>query len=148
MEIASSQSESVTKNKTRIAPELNSKMVIDDDEEGKSNPQGGGQTGLLQKVPDSKTIEKPEENEDELSWGHKYFKMKEDDTIYEMGYKDGNKTNSVKILISDFNRLEPSVYLNDTLILFFLKFLQNYVLTGEQVEKIHIFNSFFMQMIT
>ena len=102
----------------------------------------------MQKVPDSKIIEKPEGNEDEYSWGHKYFKMKDDDAIYEMGYKDGNKTNSVKILISDFNRLEPSVYLNDTLILFFLKFLQNYVLTGEQVEKIHIFNSFFMQMIT
>lgn len=101
---------------------MNDKLVIDDDEEGKSNPQGGGQTGLQPKVPDSKTIEKPAEDEDE-TWGHKYFKMKDDDTIYEMGYKDGNKTNSVKILISDFNRLEPSVYLNDTLILFFLKFL-------------------------
>ena len=74
--------------------------------------------------------------------------MVEDDAIYEMPYQDGNKKNSVKILISDFNRLEPSVYLNDTLILFFLKFLQNYVLSQDQVEKIHIFNSFFMQMIT
>lgn len=55
--------------------------------------------------------------------------MMEDDTIYEMPYQDGTKKNSVKILVSDFNRLEPSVYLNDTLILFFLKFLQNYVLS-------------------
>jgi len=49
--------------------------------------------------------------------------MSDDDTIYEMDYKDGNKKNSIKILQSDYNRLEPSVYLNDTLILFFLKFL-------------------------
>ena len=65
-----------------------------------------------------------------------------------MNYQDGNKKNSIKILVSDFNRLEPSVYLNDTLILFFLKFLQNYVLTPSEVSQLHIFNSFFMQMIT
>lgn len=67
-------------------------------------------------------------DEDSMDWGHKYYKMKEDDTLYEMHYADGKKKNSVKVLVSDFNRLEPSVYLNDTLILFFLKFLQNHVL--------------------
>ena len=66
---------------------------------------------------------------DSKDWGHQFYKMMEDDTIYEMPYQDGTKKNSVKILVSDFNRLEPSVYLNDTLILFFLKFLQNYVLS-------------------
>ena len=55
--------------------------------------------------------------------------MKDDDAIYEMNYAEGTKKSSVKIMISDFNRLEPSVYLNDTLILFFLKFMQNFVLT-------------------
>ena len=80
----------------------------------------------------------------EYDWGHKITKMKEDDAIYEMHYNEGKKKTSVKILVSDINRLEPSVYLNDTLILFFLKFMQNYVLTLEQVEKIHMFNSFFM----
>jgi Ulp1 family protease len=74
--------------------------------------------------------------------------MKDDDPIYEMNYQDGTKKNSVKILISDFNRLEPSVYLNDTLILFFLKFLQNFVLTVEQNQRVHIFNSYFMELIT
>ena len=57
--------------------------------------------------------------------------MKEDDGIYEMNYSEGTKKSSVKIMVSDFNRLEPSVYLNDTLILFFLKFMQNFVLTTE-----------------
>lgn len=50
--------------------------------------------------------------------------MKEDDVIYEMKYTEGAKKNQeVKILLKDINRLEPAVYLNDTLILFFLKFL-------------------------
>ena len=79
---------------------------------------------------ESKEAEAPT---DSYEWGHKYLKMKEDEMLYELFYQEGKKKNSVKILISDFNRLEPSVYLNDTLILFFLKFLQNYVLTPEQV---------------
>ena len=54
----------------------------------------------------------------------------------------------IAILVKDFNRLEPSVYLNDTLVLFFLKFFQNYALEKEVAETVHIFNSFFMQMIT
>lgn len=54
----------------------------------------------------------------------------------------------IAILVKDFNRLEPSVYLNDTLVLFFLKFVQNYVLEKAVAETVHIFNSFFMQMIT
>lgn len=49
--------------------------------------------------------------------------MKEEDSIYEMHYQEGTKKTSIKILVSDFNRLDPSVYLNDTLVLFFLKFL-------------------------
>ena len=57
--------------------------------------------------------------------------MKENDVVYELNYEDGKKKNSVKILASDLNRLEPSVYLNDTLILFWLKFIQNHALTNE-----------------
>ena len=67
-----------------------------------------------------------------MPWGHKMTKMNEDDVIYEMKYVEGTKKNQeVKILLKDINRLEPAVYLNDTLILFFLKFLQNYALTKD-----------------
>jgi len=70
--------------------------------------------------------------DDEMPWGHKCTKMKDDDVIYEMKYTEGAKKNQeVKILLKDINRLEPAVYLNDTLILFFLKFLQNYALHQE-----------------
>lgn len=82
--------------------------------------------------PESNTEDKQQRqssDHDSYEWGHKINKMKDDDSIYEMNYQDGTKKNSVKILVSDFNRLEPSVYLNDTLILFFLKFMQNFVLT-------------------
>ena len=65
----------------------------------------------------------------EYEWGYKINQKMEDDCIYEMNYQDGNKKQSIKLLVSDFNRLEPSVYLNDTLILFFLKFMQNFVLS-------------------
>ena len=67
-----------------------------------------------------------------MPWGHKSTKMSEDDVIYEMKYAEGAKKNQeIKILLKDINRLEPSVYLNDTLILFFLKFLQNYALSKD-----------------
>ena len=78
--------------------------------------------------------------EEEFEWGYKARSMKDDDTIFEMGYQDGTKKNSIKILLSDFRRLEPSIYLNDTLILFFLKFLQNFVIpekTRMQTHKKH-----------
>lgn len=77
--------------------------------------------------------------------------MSEDDTIYQMNYQGEGSTarrNSINILLKDFQRLEPSVYLNDTIVLFFLKFLQNFVMKKETADSVHIFNSFFMQMIT
>ena len=72
---------------------------------------------------DQKENEEMDEDSEEIEWGYKYQNMKEDDVIYELNYQDGTKKNSIKVLVSDLNRLEPSVYLNDTLILFFLKFM-------------------------
>ena len=86
-------------------------MEIADSSQCESNPKKDGQQ------------RQEENNLDSFEWGHKYYKMKDDDSIYEMNYLEGTKKSSVKIMVSDFNRLEPSVYLNDTLILFFLKFM-------------------------
>lgn len=76
--------------------------------------------------------------------------MVDDDTIFKLNYQQEGtkKKSSVDVLLKDFNRLEPSVYLNDTLVLFFLKFLENFVLEDQMRKSVHIFNSFFMQMIT
>ena len=109
-------------------------------------------------TPEQPKLDKPsqqvEETKDgvvEAAWGHKIAKLGQDDTIYTFDCKNEGVTArrmQISILVKDFNRLEPSVYLNDTLVLFFLKFFQNYVLEKAVSATVHIFNSFFMQMIT
>jgi sentrin-specific protease 7 len=45
---------------------------------------------------------------------------------------------------SDFDRLEPEVYLNDNLINFYLKFIENVLISEEMRKRCHFFNTYFM----
>jgi len=44
----------------------------------------------------------------------------------------------------DFQRLEPDVYLNDTLMNFYFKLVEMGFLNNERKEKVHVFNTYFM----
>ena len=52
----------------------------------------------------------------------------------------GHLNRSVEVTKKDFKFLEPGVYLNDILILFYLRFLQYYVVEKPMDEKIYIFD--------
>ena len=57
--------------------------------------------------------------------------MSPDDLIYKLQYNDhvGTKKRSeVTLTKKEIQRLEPAVYLNDELVLFYLKFMQCYTL--------------------
>jgi len=45
---------------------------------------------------------------------------------------------------TDFQGLEPEVYLNDTLINFYLKLIELGLINSERRNKVHIFNTYFM----
>jgi len=45
---------------------------------------------------------------------------------------------------TDLQRLEPEVYLNDTLINFYLKLIELCLINNERKNKVHIFNTYFM----
>ena len=45
-----------------------------------------------------------------------------------MTYTNGARTNSIEITKADLGRLNPEVYLNDSLMNFYLKFIHNYIL--------------------
>ena len=131
-------------------------MEIDDDSSEVKKPKDWVSNSGEVHEPEAHPIESgppaiPDYDEsDAFEWGYKSMKMVDDDTIFKLNYQQEGtkKKSSVDILLKDFNRLEPSVYLNDTLVLFFLKFLENYVLEDNVRRSVHIFNSFFMQMIT
>jgi len=45
---------------------------------------------------------------------------------------------------ADFQRLEPEVYLNDTLVNFYLKFIELGLINSERRNKVHLLNTYFM----
>ena len=51
----------------------------------------------------------------------------------------GSLNRSVEVSKKDFKFLEPGVYLNDILILFYLRWLQYYVLPKPLDEEVYIF---------
>lgn len=52
----------------------------------------------------------------------------------------GSLNRSVEVSKKDFKFLEPGVYLNDILILFYLRWLQYYVLPKPLDEEVYIFD--------
>ncbi|GAQ85607.1 Ulp1 protease family protein [Klebsormidium nitens] len=59
-----------------------------------------------------------------------------------------NDPDAVTISTTDLARLEPHEFLNDTLIDFYIKFLQVANLSDEHAGRIHIVNSFFFKKLT
>ncbi|RKP37871.1 hypothetical protein BJ085DRAFT_10093, partial [Dimargaris cristalligena] len=57
---------------------------------------------------------------------------------------------SVSITRSDTSRLRPEEYLNDTIIEFYLKYLQDRLRESnpDLVNQVHFFNSFFYSQLT
>lgn len=53
----------------------------------------------------------------------------------------------LEIKKDEFLRLKPSVYLNDTLVNFYLQFLANYVFPQSIKKEVHTFNSYLMQKL-
>jgi hypothetical protein len=49
-----------------------------------------------------------------------------------------------KVMDNDLQRLEPEVYLNDSLINFHLKLTELAFITEERRSRVHIFNTYFM----
>ena len=70
--------------------------------------------------------------------GSKLGEIKENDMVCRLEY--GHLKRSVEVTKKDFRFLEPGVYLNDILILFYLRFLQYYVLPKPLDEKVYIFD--------
>lgn len=76
---------------------------------------------------------------------HKLAALQPQSIIAKMSYGDLGR--SVEISKKDFCFLDPSVYLNDTLILFYLRFIQHYVLPVEMQQKVHIFDPQFFTLL-
>ena len=70
--------------------------------------------------------------------GYKLAAMRENDLVCKLVYGPLNR--SVEITKKDFKFLEPGVYLNDNLILFYLRFLQYYVIPKPGEEHVYIFD--------
>jgi sentrin-specific protease 7 len=65
-----------------------------------------------------------------------------------MNYEVGKRKKSEEIKVSDFKRLEPQIYLNDTLVNFYLKFIEEFLVSNETKSDLFAFNSFFMGKLT
>lgn len=59
-----------------------------------------------------------------------------------------NGRSQVIIYANDFIDLTPKTYLNDAIIDFYIKYLTLEVLTQEQRERVHVFDSFFYKSLT
>ena len=71
--------------------------------------------------------------------GSKLLKSKDNDLVCKLLFGPLNR--SVEVTKKDFQVLEPGVYLNDIMILFYLRFLQYCIIPeGKQRDKIHIFD--------
>lgn len=70
--------------------------------------------------------------------GNKLEAIKENDMVCKLVYGHLNRT--VEITKKDFKFLEPGVYLNDILVLFYLRFLQYYVIPKPLDEQVYIFD--------
>jgi len=70
--------------------------------------------------------------------GNKLSELRENDMVCKLVY--GHLNRSVEVSKKDFKFLEPGVYLNDILILFYLRFLQYHVIPKSLEEKIHVFD--------
>ena len=70
--------------------------------------------------------------------GDKLEEIKENDMVCKLVY--GHLNRSVEVTKKDFKFLEPGVYLNDILILFYLRFLQYYVIPKPMEDKVYIFD--------
>lgn len=56
-----------------------------------------------------------------LEWGYIINSLRDNSSLCKIQYKNGTRSQLIELLVSDFKRLDPNVYLNDTLILFYLK---------------------------
>jgi Ulp1 family protease len=68
----------------------------------------------------------------------------------QLSYTEGVRQNQIKITRREWDKLEPSEYLNDVLILFWLKFYQAFVHqhTKQSKDKMYIFDpQFYSKMI-
>ena len=92
---------------------------------------------LIQNIKGDKEREKfRNEIEDTTYTGDKLYELRENDMVCKLVY--GQLNRSVEVSKKDFKFLEPGVYLNDILILFYLRFLQYYVIPKPLEQKVHI----------
>ena len=70
--------------------------------------------------------------------GTKINSLKDNEMVCKLIY--GHLNRSVEVTKKDFKFLEPGVYLNDILILFYLRFLQYYVIPESKQESLYIFD--------
>lgn len=72
-------------------------------------------------------------------------------TMTMLYYKEGIRNCEIKVTRREWDKLQPSEYLNDNLIWFWLKFYQYYVFqpaTGQDPQSIYIFDThFYSKMI-
>lgn len=71
--------------------------------------------------------------------------------ITELSYKEGARTPLIRITRREWDKLKPGEYLNDVLILFWLKFYQYYVFptqTEKDPNTVYVFDpQFYSKMI-
>lgn len=97
---------------------------------------------LKMKRKPAKKMESPENS----SSRKKNDEQKSDETkIMSYPHSGGG---AVTITVSDFRCLAVDEFLNDVIIEFYLQYIRLEVLTPEQVEKTHIFNTFFYEALS
>lgn len=59
----------------------------------------------------------------------------------------GGRTKEIEIKAYDVVKLNPPNYLNDTIINFYLKLLENFIIPDELRSQTYIFNTYFMDKL-
>ncbi|KAG0577287.1 hypothetical protein KC19_5G145300 [Ceratodon purpureus] len=68
--------------------------------------------------------------------------------VKRIAYPSRTELEAIEILDSDVGNLEPSEFLNDTIIDFYIKYIQREFLSQEGDNRFHFFNSFFYKKLS
>ncbi|XP_024527147.1 ubiquitin-like-specific protease 1D [Selaginella moellendorffii] len=70
------------------------------------------------------------------------------DLNMKIAYPSKDDPDALEVYYGDFSRLQPAEFLNDTVIDFYIKYLQREAIDAERKEKFHFYSSFFFKKLS